>query len=57
MGEKEDAYIIIRGIPEGRRPLGRPRRRWEVNVKRNRMGGYGFICLRTSGGQGGDALD
>jgi hypothetical protein len=40
MGEKEDAYIIIRGIPERRRPLGRPRRRWEDNIKR----------LRTSGG-------
>lgn len=32
--EKEDAYIIIRGIPERRRPLGRHRRRWEANIKR-----------------------
>jgi hypothetical protein len=26
-------YIYIVGRPEGRRPLGRPRRRWEDNIK------------------------
>jgi hypothetical protein len=29
MGEKTGAYRILVGRPEGRRPLGRPRRRWE----------------------------
>jgi hypothetical protein len=29
MGEKSNAYRILMGKPEGKRPLGRPRRRWE----------------------------
>jgi hypothetical protein len=33
MGEKKVAYRILVGRPEGRRPLGRPRRRWEDNIK------------------------
>jgi hypothetical protein len=33
MGEKRDAYRILVGRPEGRRPFGRPRRRWEDNIK------------------------
>jgi hypothetical protein len=33
MGEKRSAYRILVGRPEGRRPLGRPRRRWEDNIK------------------------
>jgi hypothetical protein len=33
MGEVRSAYRILVGRPEGRRPLGRPRRRWEDNVK------------------------
>jgi hypothetical protein len=33
MGEKTGAYRILVGRPEGRRPLGRPRRRWEDNMK------------------------
>jgi hypothetical protein len=32
-GEKRGAYRILVGRPEGRRPLGRPRRRWEDNIK------------------------
>jgi hypothetical protein len=28
-----NAYKILVGKPEGRRPLGRPRRRWENNIK------------------------
>jgi hypothetical protein len=33
MGEVRVAYNILVGKPEGRRPLGRPRRRWEDNIK------------------------
>jgi hypothetical protein len=33
MGEKRGAYRILVGRPEGRRPFGRPRRRWEDNIK------------------------
>jgi hypothetical protein len=33
MGEKRVSYRILVGRPEGRRPLGRPRCRWENNIK------------------------
>jgi hypothetical protein len=33
MGERRGAYRALVGKPEGRRPLGRPRRRWEGNIK------------------------
>jgi hypothetical protein len=33
IGEKRNAYRILVGKPEGRRPLGRPRRRWVDNIK------------------------
>jgi hypothetical protein len=33
MGEVKDAYNILVGRPEERIPLGRPRRRWEDNIK------------------------
>jgi hypothetical protein len=33
MGEKRDAYRFLVGKPEGRRPLGRPRRRWLDNIR------------------------
>jgi hypothetical protein len=32
-GEVRGAYNILVGRPEGRRPLGRPRRGWEDNIK------------------------
>jgi hypothetical protein len=32
MGERRGVYRILVGIPEGRRSLGRPRRRWEDNI-------------------------
>jgi hypothetical protein len=32
-GEKRNAYRILVGNPDGKRPLGRPRRRWENNIK------------------------
>jgi hypothetical protein len=33
MGEVRGAYNILVGRPEGRGPLGRPRRRWEDNIR------------------------
>jgi hypothetical protein len=33
MGETRNAYRILMGKPEGRRPLGRPRRGWVDNIK------------------------
>jgi hypothetical protein len=32
-GEKRNAYRLLVGNPEGKRPLGRPRRRWVVNIR------------------------
>jgi hypothetical protein len=32
MGEKRKAYMLLVRKPEGRRPLGRPRRRWMDNI-------------------------
>jgi hypothetical protein len=32
-GEKSNAYRILVGMPEGKRPLGKPIRRWEDNIK------------------------
>jgi hypothetical protein len=32
-GEKMNAYRILVGKPEGKRPLGRPRCRWVDNIK------------------------
>jgi len=55
--ETRNAYKILVGKPEGKRPLGRPRRRWEDNIRKGlrETGGRvwtGFIWLRirTSGG-------
>jgi hypothetical protein len=33
MGEKRNAYRLLTGKPEGKRPIGRPRRRWVDNVR------------------------
>ena len=33
MGERRDVYRVLVGKPEGKRPLGRPRCRWEDNIK------------------------
>jgi hypothetical protein len=35
MGEMRNAYKILVGKPERRRPLGRPIRRWDDNIKMN----------------------
>jgi hypothetical protein len=33
MGEKRNAYRLLVGKPDGKRPLGRPRRRWVDNIR------------------------
>jgi hypothetical protein len=33
MGEGRGLHRVLVGKPEGKRPLGRPRRRWEDNIK------------------------
>jgi hypothetical protein len=57
MGEVRGAYNILVGRPEGRRPLGRPWRRWEDNIKMDlREIGFGMwiglIGLRIGTGGG-----
>jgi hypothetical protein len=48
MGEQRNAYGILVGKPEGKRPLGRPRRRWVDNIK---------MDLREIGWDGMDWID
>jgi hypothetical protein len=49
MGERRGAYRALVGKPEGRRPFGRPRRRWEDNIKMDLRevgwGGMDWIIL------------
>ena len=33
MEQSRNVYTVLVGIPEGKRPLGRPRRRWEDNIE------------------------
>ena len=33
MGEERGVYRVLLGKPEGKRPLGRPRRRWVNNIR------------------------
>jgi hypothetical protein len=42
MGEERKVYKVLVGKPEGKRPLGRPRRRWDDGIKMNLKGiGWG----------------
>jgi hypothetical protein len=49
MGEERKVYKVLVGKPEGKRPLGRPRRRWEDVIRMNLMeigfGGVDWIRL------------
>jgi hypothetical protein len=49
MGEKRNAYRVLVGKPEEKRPLGRPRRRWVDNIKMDLseigLGGVDWIDL------------
>ena len=48
MGEGRGVHRILVGKPEGKRPLGRPRRRWEDNIK---------MVLQEVGGSCGDWME
>jgi hypothetical protein len=57
MGEERGAYRLLVGRPEGRRSLGRPRRRWQDNIKMDLQevgwGAWtGLIWLRIGTGGG-----
>jgi hypothetical protein len=44
MGEGRNVYTVLVGKPEGERPLGRPRRRWEYGLKMDlREIGWGVL--------------
>jgi hypothetical protein len=49
MGEGRGVYRVLVGKPEGKRPLGRPRLRWEDNIKMDlqevQCGGMDWIEL------------
>jgi hypothetical protein len=57
MGEERNVYKVLVGKPEGKRPRGRPRRRWEDGI-RMFLGilawevWIGFDCLGTGTGGG-----
>jgi hypothetical protein len=55
MGERRGVYRVSVGKPEGKRPLGRPRRRWEDNIKMDlrEVGlwtGSSWLRIGTGGG-------
>jgi len=57
MEERRGAYKVLMGKPEGTRPPGRPRRRWNDNIKMHlrkmKVGVWtGSIWLRTGTGGG-----
>jgi hypothetical protein len=54
MGEKKNAYRLLLGKPKGRRPLGRPRRRWVDNIRIDGTMWTGLVWLRI--GTGGELL-
>jgi hypothetical protein len=57
MGEERKVYKVLVGKPEGKRPLGRPRRMWEDGIRMDlreiSLGVWiGFDCLRIGTGGG-----
>jgi hypothetical protein len=56
MGEEREVYKVLVGKPEGKRPLGRPRRRWEDGIRTDlrEIGLGGGVCGldSTDSGQG-----
>jgi hypothetical protein len=55
MRERRNAYRLLVGKPEGKRPLGRPRRRWLDNIRIDLVElGWGLVWLEI--GTGGELL-
>jgi hypothetical protein len=51
MGEEIKVYKVLAGKPEGKRPLGRPRRRWEDGIRMDlREIGLGAVDWTGTGG-------
>jgi hypothetical protein len=57
MGEERGVHRVLVGKPEGKRSLGRPRHRWENNIKMDlqEVGGvvgtgWSWLRIRTGGG-------
>ena len=50
MGGEERLYRVLVEKPEGKKPLGRPRRRWEDNIKRDlrEVGCGGMDCIELA---------
>ena len=58
MGEAKGVYRVLLGNPEGKRPLGRPRRRWVDNIRMDLQEvdvgiwtGLGWPRIETGGGR------
>jgi hypothetical protein len=43
MGEERNVYKVLMGKPEGKRPLGSPRRRWEDGIRMDLREGWGSV--------------
>ena len=52
MGEGRGVYRVLMGKPGGKRQLGRPRRRWEDNIKMDlqEVGCWGYVLDRAGSG-------
>jgi hypothetical protein len=50
MGERKGVDRFLLGKPEGKRPLGRPRHRWEDNIQMDlqELGSAGMDCVRLA---------
>jgi hypothetical protein len=58
MGEERKVYKVLVGKPEGKRPLGRRRRRWEDGVRMDlREIGLGVCELDSTGSGQGPVVD
>ena len=51
MGEEMGVYRVLVGKPEGRRPLGRPRRRWVDNIRMGIWTGLDWPRIEIGGGR------
>jgi hypothetical protein len=53
MGDERKVYRVLVGKPEGRRPLGKPRRRWEDGIRMDlRMIGWGVEWIQLAQDRG-----